>query len=65
MSSQHKHPPISFRPPEADRARLLQYAAETGEPVNAVLAKALAEYLDRLADICGSCACDSCKAHLA
>lgn len=47
MPSQHKHPPISFRPPEADRARLLQHVAETGKPVNAVLAKALTEYLDR------------------
>ena len=47
MSSQHKHPPISFRPPEADRARLLRHVAETGEKVNAVLTKALAEYLDR------------------
>jgi hypothetical protein len=48
MSSQHKHPPISFRPPEADRARLLQHAADTGEKVNAILTKALAEYLNRL-----------------
>lgn len=47
MSSQHKHPPISFRPPEADRVRLLQHVAATGEKVNAVLARALAEYLDR------------------
>jgi hypothetical protein len=47
MSGQHKYPPISFRPPEADRARLLQHAADPGEKVNAVLAKALAEYLDR------------------
>ena len=50
MPSQHKYPPISFRPPEADRARLLQRVADTGEKVNAVLAKALREYLDRLED---------------
>ena len=50
MPDQHKYPPISFRPPEADRARLLQHAAKTGEKVNAILAKALAEYLDRRED---------------
>ena len=45
MVNQHKHPPISFRPPEADRVRLLQYAAATGQPVNAVLSAALREFL--------------------
>ena len=50
MPDQHKYPPISFRPPEADRVRLLQHVATTGEKVNAILAKALAEYLDRFED---------------
>lgn len=44
MPSQHKHRPVSFRPPEGDRAWLLARAAATGQPVNAVLADALAEY---------------------
>ena len=47
MTDRHKYAPVRFRPPEADRARLLSYAAEAGRPVNAVLAEALAEYLDR------------------
>jgi hypothetical protein len=43
----HKHPPISFRPPEADRSWLLEHAANTGQKVNAILAAALAEYRAR------------------
>jgi hypothetical protein len=45
MPSQHKHPPIAFRPPEGDRALLLRHAAETGKPVNRILAEALSAYL--------------------
>jgi hypothetical protein len=48
MPSQHKHPPIPFRPPEGDRAWLLQYAKSTGQPVNRILAAALAAYRERL-----------------
>jgi hypothetical protein len=44
MPSQHKHNPIAFRPPEGDRLWLLAYAQRTGQPVNRVLAEALAEY---------------------
>jgi len=44
MPSQHRHPPIGFRPPEADRLWLLEHAKETGRPVNAILAEALAAY---------------------
>lgn len=44
MPSQHKHRPVPFRPPEGDRAWLLQYAERTGEPVNRILAQALAAY---------------------
>jgi len=44
MPSQHKYPPVSFRPPEADRRWLYEHAKQTGQPVNAVLAAALAAY---------------------
>jgi hypothetical protein len=47
VPNQHKHPPIAFRPPEGDRAWLLEHAAATGEPVNRILARALAEYRAR------------------
>jgi hypothetical protein len=47
MADRHKHTPIRFRPPEADRLWLLEYADATGRPVNAVLAEALAEYRKR------------------
>ena len=56
MPSQHKRSPISFRPSEADRARLLQYAADTGQPVNAVLAAALREFLAETDEV-GTPAC--------
>lgn len=42
MPDRHKYPPIPFRPPEGDRLWLLAYAAETGRPVNQILAEALA-----------------------
>ena len=44
MPSQHKYPPVSFRPPEADRAWLLEHAKAEGKAVNAVLTAALAAY---------------------
>ena len=44
MPSKHKHPPIGFRPAEADRAWLLEHARLTGKPVNRILAEALAAY---------------------
>src|SRR5258708_25048519 len=44
MPSQHRHSPVSFRPPEADRAWLLEHAKATGKAVNAVLTAALAAY---------------------
>ena len=47
MPDRHKHSPIRFRPPEADRLWLLEYAAKAGRAVNAVLAEALAEYRER------------------
>jgi hypothetical protein len=47
MPDRHKHTPIRFRPPEADRSWLLEFAAETGNAVNAVLAAALAEFRAR------------------
>lgn len=47
MPSQHKHPPIAFRPPEGDRLWLTGHAKQTGRPVNAILAQALSEYRQR------------------
>ena len=44
MPSQHKHPAITFRPPEADRGWLLAHAKATGRAVNAILREALAAY---------------------
>lgn len=48
MPSQHKHPPVSFRPPEDDRRWLYEHAAETGQSVGAVLSQALAEHRKRV-----------------
>jgi hypothetical protein len=42
MPSQHKHPPIQFRPTVRNRAWLLEEAGETKRPVNAILNEALA-----------------------
>lgn len=47
MPDRHKHPPVAFRPPEPDRRWLVAHAEATGQPVNAVLAQALAEYRKR------------------
>ena len=47
MTDRHKHPPIAFRPPEGDRAWLLEHAATTGRPVNALLAEALSAFRKR------------------
>src|SRR5258708_19817660 len=44
MPSQHRHSPVSFRPPEADRAWLLEHAKATGKAVNAALTAALAPH---------------------
>lgn len=49
MPSQHKHPPISLRLPEADRAWLLAYVRATGIPRNQVLIDALAVFRAQLA----------------
>jgi hypothetical protein len=49
MPGQHKHDPLQFRPPEALRARLLAHRDETGRPVNAILTRAVTEYLDKVA----------------
>lgn len=47
MPSQHKYSPVSFRPPEADRAWLIEQAREWGMPVNELLTRALREYRAR------------------
>ena len=46
MPDRHKHQPIPFRPPEGDRARLLALAERSGQPINRILAEALAAHLD-------------------
>ena len=45
MPSQHKYPPIGFRPPAALRERLVAHAAETGRPVGAIVTAAVDAYL--------------------
>ena len=37
MPDRHKNPPISIRLPDDDRTWLLQYAAATGQHVNAII----------------------------
>ena len=39
-----KHRPVAFRPPDSDRAWLLEHARSTGRPVGAVLRAALSAY---------------------
>ena len=41
VPSQHKHSPLRFRPPEAERVWLQERAERTGEPVNAILTLAV------------------------
>jgi hypothetical protein len=45
MPSQHKYPPIGFRPPAALRERLAAHAAETGRTVGAIVTAAVDAYL--------------------
>jgi hypothetical protein len=47
MPDRHKHTPIRFRPPEADRSWLIERAEKTDRAINAILAEALAEYRER------------------
>lgn len=47
-TDRHKRKPISFRPPEADRAWLESYAERTGKPVRRVLSDALSEHRARI-----------------
>ena len=49
MPNQHKRPPVSFRPAEADRAWLYAYAEATGIPVSQVIAAALTMFRAALA----------------
>jgi hypothetical protein len=39
----HRHPKVSFRPPEDDREWLLAHAVKAGRPVNAILREALSD----------------------
>lgn len=47
MPSQHKRNPVTFRPPEGDRAWLYAYAEAVGRAVGSILSEALAEYRER------------------
>lgn len=47
MPSQHKRPPLTFRLPEGERARLEAYAQARGLKVGTVIAAAVREKLDR------------------
>jgi len=47
MSSQHKTNPVTFRPPEGDRAWLYAYADAVGRAMGSILSEALAEYRKR------------------
>jgi len=49
MPDRHKRHPITLRLPEGDRAWLEEHARETGRPVRAILADALAAYRRALA----------------
>jgi hypothetical protein len=43
MANRHKYPPLSFRPAqESDRVWVVGYAERIGQPLNRVLAEALA-----------------------
>ena len=46
MTSQHKHPPLSYRPPKdsGDEAWLREHSEQTGRSVNAILADAVSRY---------------------
>jgi hypothetical protein len=46
MPGVHRYPPISYRPSNALRARLVAYAAERGQTVNSILTEALTRFLD-------------------
>lgn len=47
MSDRHRNLPIALRLPEGDRSWLKQHAAETGQAVNAIIARLVAEYRKR------------------
>jgi hypothetical protein len=49
MADRHKANPVTFRPPEGDRAWLYEHAAATGQSVGSVLARALAMYREAVA----------------
>ena len=46
MTSQHKHPPLSYRPPKdsGDEEWLRQHAKQTGRSINAIFADAVRRY---------------------
>jgi hypothetical protein len=46
MASQHKHPPLSYRPPKdsGDEEWIREHAKRTGRSINAVFADAVRRY---------------------
>ena len=49
-TDRHKRQPIPFRPSERDEPWLRDHARRTGQAVNAILRRALAEYRARQED---------------
>lgn len=47
QADRHAEHPLPFRPPLALRARLTAYKERTGQKVNAILTRALTEFLDK------------------
>ncbi|MGH3283604.1 MAG: hypothetical protein ACRDPD_02770 [Streptosporangiaceae bacterium] len=47
MADRHKTPTITFRPTAEIRAWLIELAQTKGQPVGAIVIKALREYKDR------------------
>ena len=50
MPSQHKYPPIAYRPPVAVREPLLARAEQDGRAVSAIITEALRAYLSLAAN---------------
>ena len=50
MPNKHRSNPVTFRPPEADRAWLREHAEATGRPAGAILTDALRLYRETAED---------------
>jgi hypothetical protein len=47
MSDRHKRPPIPVRLPAGDESWLKEHARHTGQAVNAIVRRAIADYRER------------------